>query len=435
MFDEHHSHTKGDIMENKGIKITDISINGYKAIRQLKIEANGNSVELTGSNGKGKSSVLEAIWVALTGKDVPDPVVNRDHGIKAEIILGLDDGHQVEWSYGKSAAKLRVFRPDGEPVKAERTYLNELIGKISFDPFDFIKRPAAEQKKILMDLLGLDLSDLDAKKRIALDNKKSAETAMLTAEQNLDRLKDAVETAPVDTAALMEQKTQRDSAVAQAGRYRDGIAQINRDIVGHEKTIADIDQQIADLKSKREQAKYALDSSLERLANGTAMLDEAEASIEKMPDVTEQLARSSEINAAAERWARRQELVAQHHTASARLEAAKEEAEAVDAERVARIAATEFPVEGLSFSEDGVLYNGLPFNEKSQCTSTIIKVGCAIAVSQNPTLKICRIQDGSLLDEDSKKSLLGVLHSYGFQCFIETVGKGELQALVIEEEG
>lgn len=416
------------------MKISTISINGYKAIRQIKIEANGNSVELTGANGKGKSSVLEAIWVAMTGKDVPDPVVNREHGVKAEVIVGLDDGHQVEWSFGKSGAKLRVFRPDGEPVKAERTYLNDLIGKISFDPFDFIKRPAGEQKKILMDLLRLDMSDLDARKRAALDEVGIAARAMENAETELRPLRDAVETAPVDTAALVEQKAQRDAAVAQAARYREGIAQINRDIAGHEQTIADIKQQIADLMEKQRQAEYALGSSLERLANGTEMLDEAEKSIEKMPDVTEQLARSSETNAAAARWARKQELTAKLADAEARHESAKEAAAVVDAERVQRLAEAEFPVEGLSFSEDGVLFNGLPFNEKSQCTSTIIKVGCAIAVSQNPALKICRIQDGSLLDEDSKKSILSVLHQYGFQCFIETVGKGELQALVLEEE-
>lgn len=418
-------------MENLTIKT--LSINGFKAIKQFSISPDGHSVELTGANGKGKSSVIEALFYLLTGKNAPDPVVNRDC-IKTEICTTLSDGHSVELSTKGGTAKLRVFRPDGEPVNAERTYLNNLIGNISFDVFDFVKRPAAEQKKILMDLLHLDFSDLDGERRTQLDVVKESEASMKALERQLDELRDAAETVPVDVAVLVEQKASRDAAASTIQRYSDGIKDVTAQVGAAEKEIREIEDEIAKLVIRKRAREQGRDALLDRLANGTTLLDEAMASFEKMPDVSEQIARASEINLAADKWQRKKALVPKYNEAKAAVAGAKLEIERLDAERVRRLAEAPFPVEGLSFSEDGVLYNGLPFNERSQCKSTLIKVGCAIGISQNPGLKLCRVTDGSLLDEDSKKALLSVLHEYGYQVFIETVGKGELQALIIEEE-
>lgn len=429
-FEFHHTRDK-DTMDNLSIKT--LSINGFKAIKQFSVSPDGKSVELTGANGVGKSSVIEALFYLLTGKGAPDPVVNKDC-IKTEICTTLSDGHVAEITTKGGNAKLRVFRPDGEPVNAERTYLNNLIGNISFDVFEFIKRPPSEQKKILMDLLHLDFSDLDSARRAQLDVVRDSESQMKALERQLDELKEATETAPVDVALLVEQKASRDAAASTIQRYSDAIKDITNQAGAAEAEIKEIDRQMSELAVRRHAKKQEHDTLLDRLANGTTTLDEAMASFEKMPDVSEQIAKASETNVAADRWARKQALVPKHNEADASMAGAKTEIERLDAERVRRLSEAEFPVEGLSFSEDGVLYNGLPFNERSQCKSTLIKVGCAIAISQNPGLKICRVTDGSLLDEESKKALLATLREYGYQVFIETVSKNELQALVIEEE-
>ena len=78
-------------------------------------------------------------------------------------------------------------------------------------------------------------------------------------------------------------------------------------------------------------------------------------------------------------------------------------------------------------------FNGLPFDSGNQCQSDILRVGVAIAVAQNPALKIVRIKDGSLLDGDAKAQLLAMLAEHGFQAFIETVADCGLTALTIEE--
>ena len=57
----------------------------------------------------------------------------------------------------------------------------------------------------------------------------------------------------------------------------------------------------------------------------------------------------------------------------------------------------------------------------------------AIAVAQDPALRIVRIKDGSLLDSTARAELLAMLEENGFQAFIETVSDSELTALTIEE--
>ena len=115
------------------------------------------------------------------------------------------------------------------------------------------------------------------------------------------------------------------------------------------------------------------------------------------------------------------------------IEASKQALADIENDRKERLFSAKFPVEGLEFTEDGVLFNGLPFDSGNQCQSDILRVGVAIAVAQDPALKIVRIKDGSLLDSARKRELLEQLSASGFQAFIETVADSELQALTIDE--
>ena len=79
------------------------------------------------------------------------------------------------------------------------------------------------------------------------------------------------------------------------------------------------------------------------------------------------------------------------------------------------------PVKGLSFTDEEIYYNDLPFNEDSQPKSTIIGVGVKIAMCLNPRLKVLVIRDGSLLDDGTLKMILKMADKYGYQLLIEIV--------------
>ena len=422
------------------MKISTISINGFKALQQFSIAPDGASIEISGDNGVGKSSVIDAIWMTLTGKEVPGVPVHRDM-VKAAISLGLDDGTTVEWECKAGSKKLTVTGPDGEPVKEPRTFLNNLIGNISFDPFGFVDEQPAKQKEILQkQILKLDFTDLDAAKSGKLAIHRDAKASADAIERQIQGMGAVTRTVPVDVRELQLAQEAREAVKRRlAGAEGDrraidtAIAQNKDAVVQVDREIEDLEARIAAAKVRREGIEAKLHGCAQDVLAAESKIADLVAELNEMPDNSEAIAKASETNLAASRWEDYQRLQAQWGKELEKVETAKLEIEALDRLRVQRLAEAEFPVPGLSFSEAGVLYNGLPFDRLNQCMSDILKVGTAIAVSLKPNLKIVRIKDGSLLGKTKKEELLTMLSKLGFQAFLETVTEGPLAAAVIEE--
>jgi hypothetical protein len=95
------------------------------------------------------------------------------------------------------------------------------------------------------------------------------------------------------------------------------------------------------------------------------------------------------------------------------------------------IAAAKMPIEGLSFGEGEVIYNGLPFNQASSAEQ--LRVSVAVAMAANPKLKVLRIQDGSLLDDKSMELLSAMADAADYQIWIERVDVSGKVGVVMED--
>jgi hypothetical protein len=95
--------------------------------------------------------------------------------------------------------------------------------------------------------------------------------------------------------------------------------------------------------------------------------------------------------------------------------------EAIKTEKKDIFTNSKLPVKGLTFDENGIYYNGLPFNEDSHNTATVISVGLKIAMAMNPKLRCIFIKDGSLLDKDTFKKIVGFCEKENYQLFVEIV--------------
>lgn len=123
----------------------------------------------------------------------------------------------------------------------------------------------------------------------------------------------------------------------------------------------------------------------------------------------------------------------------ARLKAASDAlTAAMDARKAARekaLAEADMPIAGLGIADiDGklrVTLDGEPFSQSSGAQR--IKVSTSIAIAANPKLRVCRIKDGSLLDQKNMAILGEMATEHDFQVWIETVG--EEGAGIIMEAG
>jgi hypothetical protein len=113
-------------------------------------------------------------------------------------------------------------------------------------------------------------------------------------------------------------------------------------------------------------------------------------------------------------------------------EALTEEIDRIDLEKADGLRAAVFPVDGLGFDATGVTYNGIPFSQASSAEQ--IQVSLAMAMNLNPTLRVIRIMDGSLLDADSLAAIAAAASAADYQVWIERVDDdGAVGAVVIED--
>lgn len=89
------------------------------------------------------------------------------------------------------------------------------------------------------------------------------------------------------------------------------------------------------------------------------------------------------------------------------------------------------PVPGLSLAEGRVLLNGVPFDQSSSAEQ--IRTSVAIAMAANPKLRIIRIKDGSLLDEDGLRLIAEQAKENDYQVWIERVDSSGKIGIVMED--
>ena len=95
------------------------------------------------------------------------------------------------------------------------------------------------------------------------------------------------------------------------------------------------------------------------------------------------------------------------------------------------IASAKMPIDGLSLSGGQVVLNGIPFDQSSSAEQ--LRTSVAIAMAANPKLKVIRIKDGSLLDEDGLKIIEGLASGNGYQVWIETVNTSGKIGIYMED--
>ena len=107
------------------------------------------------------------------------------------------------------------------------------------------------------------------------------------------------------------------------------------------------------------------------------------------------------------------------------------EIQTLDDMKESALAAATFPVDGLSFAEGDVSFNGILFDQLSSAEQ--LRVSLAMAMAMNPKLRVVRITDGSLLDETSLGIVWAMAQEKEYQVWIECVGNRADATVVIED--
>lgn len=400
------------------MKIVRLTAENIKRIRAIEITPDGTVQIVTGRNAQGKTSVLDAIWLALGGgaasKDTPRPI--RDGEDHASVELDLGDLIVTRtWDAEKGKTELRVTAPDGSKYRTPQTLLDGLVGKLSFDPLAFTRLTAREQRQALLDLLDLDFTAEDAERQRLYDLR--LETGRQAhAFGDLPKLDKGAPVDEVSVAAIVDQ-------IQTAMRQRSTIDGIRHAIKEHLAEIGRIDEQIATLQISRANIANRIAANQEEL-DGLAEPADTDALRAELAGIEERNKVARENRRIVESR-EKQKALDERYTELGRAIAA------IDDTKAATLAAVRMPVDGLGFDEQGVTYNGVPFAQASSAEQ--IRVSLAMAMALNPALRVIRILDGSLLDADSMAAIAAQARANDYQVWVERVEDDSPAAVLIED--
>lgn len=135
------------------MKTSKIRISNLFGISEM--ELGGESVELTGKNGTGKSSVLDAIRYALTNDSQRDYIIRRGEK-EGEILIEAGSALRVNRKKRTEQADYKSVKQDGREVGGAESFLRTLFSPMQLDPVAFTLLTKAEQNRLILDMIQFD---------------------------------------------------------------------------------------------------------------------------------------------------------------------------------------------------------------------------------------------------------------------------------------
>ena len=135
------------------MKITKIKIKNLYGIKEY--ETDGRSIELDGTNGAGKTSVIDAIRYALTNKSGRKYVV-RNGETEGEILIETDNGLRINRKARTNQADYKSVKQNGREVGSPEAFLKDIFSPLQLSPVEFLEKSEKEQNTIILDMVQYD---------------------------------------------------------------------------------------------------------------------------------------------------------------------------------------------------------------------------------------------------------------------------------------
>ena len=132
------------------MKTTRIKIKNLFGI--IETELDGKSIEVTGTNGVGKTSIIDAIKYALTNNSSRDYILKKGEN-EGEILIETDTGLYLDRKKRSGQADYKSVKENGREVQAPESFLQQLFTPLQIDPVAFTQMKKQEQNRIILDLI------------------------------------------------------------------------------------------------------------------------------------------------------------------------------------------------------------------------------------------------------------------------------------------
>lgn len=394
-------------------KIKSTELTKFQRLNYVQIAPSGSLVALAGRNKQGKSSYLDGLEAAICGHNgrvITRPI--NDGADKAGITVETDDGLVINRTYTAAGSKLTIKAADG--AKYGQAKLDSLLGELGIDSSRFASLTDKDQLKTLLGLVDLpfDPARLDAERSELFVSRTDAN-------RKVKELQAQVAALDPSPAGLPNEEVSVSALVSEFRKNE----MLNREILAARQAVVDAAANVDRLAAELAEAEVSHAKALARATSAPPLADLA--TMQARLDGAE--ATNAQIRAAKDRQAAETRLTIAQQEASALTDAIEE----IDMQKADGLAAAKFPVDGLSFDTEGVLYRGRPFSRASSAEKVLVSAAMMIAL--NPELRVLIVRNGNDLDSESLAELEAMAADADFQIFIEIVNESGDFGITIED--
>lgn len=404
----------------------------FQVIKEFNADFDGNVYFITGDNELGKSTVLKAIGALLTG--------NRDAVLKngeskgfAKMIVG-DDGeeYEVELKFTKANPRGTLsIKSKTTGMKSDNvSMLQKIFGYTDFDAVEFSRWSETAEgrrkqievvKSLLPEEVRTRISEIDTTVAGLKTERTGVNRDLKTYKSISDAAGQGLTTQDLKTYAKPKDITELMKEQAENAQLIEKAKTVSSALEQRKKQLEEIPERLAAAKATYEKAIEEAKKAIERTeklykeaiaqiesekadyearkANAEKWLANYEENNPEKLDTAEQLRKAEEHNKKAAKVADYLSKKKQADDKKAEAEKMDSEIAELSAEREKLISSAKLPISGLSFSDDGLVLNDVPFVAGKVSDSQIMEVAAKLIIASNPTVKVFRIARGESLGE------------------------------------
>ena len=406
------------------MKVIEFRADNFKRLKVVQIKPDGDVVTISGANDAGKSSVVDGLFAAFQPrnmlKKIPEPVRKGER--QAKLTVDIGEYLITRTIEPSGSTKLKVTKKaTGASVKSPQTVIDGLLSSLCIDPSVFIHMKPADQVQTLIQLIDTEgflekneeLNHSWYEYRTEQGRMRDTAKGTLDAlpkpelpakETDPEEIKSELAQARYDTQARINLISKKSTSIKWIKELQNNIRNLEQDLKKEETDLATIENKLATMPPDPDMT--ALEQEYAESLGMAAKFDQMEA------------------------WQTASE---KYNAADTQYETATKTLEQVKTAKETWLNEATLPVNGLGFdmSVPCVTFGGRPLEQAS--TSEQLKVGTAIAMAQNPELRVIRITDGNCLDSASFKMLTGMAQEHDFQLWIEKVDESGEIGFYIED--
>jgi DNA repair exonuclease SbcCD ATPase subunit len=436
--------------------VKEMELVNFRNIKEFKQEFSGGVYLITGENEVGKTTLINAITILLTGDRSSNLLTQGEEKGHAKIKIGE---YQVEIRFTEKNPRGTLTITAENGMRSDnKSMLQDIFEYSDFDAHEFTSwsntaEGRRKQVSLVKSLLSkeniAELEDIEGKIQAKKDTGTEVNASYTATKAGLSlyshitnadvekyterqSLKELYE----DKIMATETNTKIEEVQERAKKRKEDIEKFNQETKGQLYHMTSKIEELEDslkalindkkIYTKERENEYSelldLDKQAEEWLKNAKPISINDIDL-KINEVDNNNAKYEEVNS----FKTAKKIFEQ---ATEKKEEHKKELDKLLAKKEELIKTADIPIEGLTFTENGLLLNNIPFAPGEVSTSQEMEVAAKLMIAKNPTVKVFKISQGESLGEAKLKAIVEFAEKNGYQGFIENVSRGQSELMV-----